>query len=269
MTFGNIYNRVMWILYGDTNHPQSTQNNMQGINYGIISEAHRKIQNDYNYWFMRKVYIKDIEKGASVIQLPNDYRHDFYVRVITYKDEVADSGGDATVLPSGIVSGVAYECKGWDYVIKVNNKWYWIVKGTTSTVEVFPVDDNTGSYEIRRVTGVNKIIKNQWFKNDGELAYFVKDGNLYLTKPISRDCLIELIYYAKFTPYEPFNDYTDAITENAADAIIYMAVEMEERRRREFQAATYYRQLADAEILRLRREHNSKMLANLTIPLED
>mgnify|MGYP001157472996 FL=1 len=268
MTFGEIYTRVMWLVYGDTNYPQSTQTHMSNINYGIISEAHRKVQNDFNYWFMERVYMKELEAGKVAFDLPSAFKQDVYIRIIEYNDVSETTGGDATVLSNGNVATVAFECDAWEYIIKVGDRWYWIVNGSDTQIEVLPAEESTGSYDIRKVTGIYTIQKDKWFKAI-DLAYFVKDGKLYLTRALSRDAVIELVYYTTYTPYEPFNSYEDAITTNAADAIIYMAVELEERRRREFQAATYYRNLADAELLRLKKEHNAKSLAHLRVKLQE
>lgn len=53
MTNQEIYNAVVWNVFGDADYvPISIQNNMYGPE-GLIAQAHHRIQADMDYWFMR------------------------------------------------------------------------------------------------------------------------------------------------------------------------------------------------------------------------
>jgi len=59
MTFGEIYNRVMFAIYGDTTEPESVEGIMKGSE-GILSTIHRQIQETRDWWFMEKDYPLDV-----------------------------------------------------------------------------------------------------------------------------------------------------------------------------------------------------------------
>jgi len=265
MTLGEIYARVMWLLYGDTNYPASTQTHMQSMHQGIIYEAHRKIQQDYNYWFMQESTIYDLPEGERVLSLPSDFKSDYYLRLIDYESEACENGLTLTITNSGVMTGATYTIDDKQYLAQCNGKWYWILSQGLASYNVRPVEQNTGSGAIYRHTGTSVINKGVLYKDAGQF-YTIEDGKIILNQAYSSGKAVELFYYKYTTPYSPFSDYADNVTYYAADAIIYMAVEIEERRRREFQAAEYYRQLAETEVIKLRREHSQKMLANITIP---
>lgn len=69
MTLLEIYDKVVWLVYGDTAPPSSFATNMQGEN-GVISEAHRQIQRDFNYWFMYLTADQVLTSGVSAYSFP-------------------------------------------------------------------------------------------------------------------------------------------------------------------------------------------------------
>jgi len=52
MTWTEVYNRVVFKIWGNSTVPAGTLAVLQG-DEGIIGNVHRKIQQDYNYWFMQ------------------------------------------------------------------------------------------------------------------------------------------------------------------------------------------------------------------------
>lgn len=52
MTFYEIYARTIMRLYGDTTPPTSSVALLQG-SPGLIADAYKRVQQSYNYWFMR------------------------------------------------------------------------------------------------------------------------------------------------------------------------------------------------------------------------
>jgi len=69
MNWTELYNRVVFEVYGNSVPAQGTQNVLQG-EYGIIANAHRKIQEDYNYWFMESTELTTLTDGVRNYPLP-------------------------------------------------------------------------------------------------------------------------------------------------------------------------------------------------------
>lgn len=263
MTLGEIYTRVMWLLYGDTNYPQSTQLHMQDIHQGIIAEAHRKIQQDYNYWFMVNNVIYDLPQYETVLNLPMDFKHEYHARFIQYETTPCEDNITMVISSNGTMVGATYNtADGKKYLAYCNNRWYHILSYDGAIYKINPAEDNAGVGSIYRLSGVYDNIRKDAPYHLG-IYYSIVNNTIQLSNTYSIPLAFELYYYRMTTPYTPFTEYEDNVTNYAADAIIYMAVEIEERRRREFQAATYYRKLAEEEILKLRREHSQKTLANM------
>jgi len=69
MTLLEMYNKIAWLVYGDTAPPASFATNMQGEN-GFISDAHRQIQRDFLYWFMYTTASQILTSGTSTYNFP-------------------------------------------------------------------------------------------------------------------------------------------------------------------------------------------------------
>jgi len=73
MTFGEIYSAVCLNVWGESVPPTGGANRLQG-NEGIISNMHRDIQTDYNYWFMQTWGIIDTVAGTQGYTLPTNFK---------------------------------------------------------------------------------------------------------------------------------------------------------------------------------------------------
>ena len=69
MTFYEIYASAVVRLWGDTTPPTSAIAFLQGAN-GIIANAHRQLQQDYNYWFLRAYTSWPTVAGTQTYGLP-------------------------------------------------------------------------------------------------------------------------------------------------------------------------------------------------------
>lgn len=69
MTLIEMYNKIAWLVYGDTAPPASFSVNMGGAT-GFISEAHRQMQRDFNYWFMYATSAQILTSGTSTYNFP-------------------------------------------------------------------------------------------------------------------------------------------------------------------------------------------------------
>ena len=72
MTFGEIYNKVCQKVWGSS-PPPTIASALTGQN-GIISDIHRKIQQNYNYWFMQAYATIVMIDGTQAYNLPSEFK---------------------------------------------------------------------------------------------------------------------------------------------------------------------------------------------------
>ena len=72
MTFGEIYTKACQKVWGSSEVP-AIATALVGQN-GIISDIHRKIQQDYNYWFMQAYATITTIAGTYAYNLPSEYK---------------------------------------------------------------------------------------------------------------------------------------------------------------------------------------------------
>jgi hypothetical protein len=139
MTLGDIYNRAMWIVYGDSTPPTSTATNMQAVPDGVVANLHREIQEDTSYWFMEANYGVEIPAYTRVMALPSDYKDEISpLRVLTFSDDNYDAlpfdGGSAACSGTTAVTGTdtawSTDWTGQGYALS----WDGITWYTISTV---------------------------------------------------------------------------------------------------------------------------------------
>jgi len=73
MTWQEIYNLTVFKIWGTSVPPAGVQNVLQG-QYGLIANAHRKIQKDYNYWFMEATATNALIAGTANYALPAGFK---------------------------------------------------------------------------------------------------------------------------------------------------------------------------------------------------
>jgi len=73
MSFYDIYNLIVMMLYGDTTPPTSTINFLQGST-GLIWRVYNRIIRDYNFWFMRAYTTWDTTAGIQTYGLPDLFK---------------------------------------------------------------------------------------------------------------------------------------------------------------------------------------------------
>lgn len=72
MTVLEIYDKIVWIVYGDTAPPTSVATKLQGER-GYIDNAHRSIQKEWKYWFMHETATQALTSGTAAYTLPTDF----------------------------------------------------------------------------------------------------------------------------------------------------------------------------------------------------
>lgn len=271
MTLGEIYSRVMWMLYGDANYPQSTQTHMRSTSQGIILDAHKAVQMDYDYWFMESYTTYKRGEGQLMFDLPSDFKSVKAVRVFRVAEQLISA--NISVNTDGSIVGFENLLPTYGHnlsAVLLNNTWYVLtsINGNIAYTRRRNIDSGTGVlYKI----AIKEIpIRRQIAINYGQdilqsSCYSAENDKLYIYSQTSGEELVELYYYKYYTftgTPDDFGSYTDLVTEHAYNAIIYLAVEMEERRRREFDAANYYRALATDALKQLKREHIQRRNTN-------
>ncbi len=73
MTFGEIYNAVVFNVWGDAVPPTGSVARLQGEE-GIIVNMAQSLQKDYNYWFMEMWTVIDSVAGSQGYMLPTDFK---------------------------------------------------------------------------------------------------------------------------------------------------------------------------------------------------
>ena len=69
MTFQEMYDRIVYKLWGNSNLPTGAQNILYYSN-GIIANIHRKIQQERDYWFMEAETTIPVLAGSNGFALP-------------------------------------------------------------------------------------------------------------------------------------------------------------------------------------------------------
>lgn len=73
MTFGEIYNRVVFKVWGDSTPPAGSTTVLTG-DEGLIGNTHHKVQMDYNFWFQRATSVITTVVGSQNYTLPSDFK---------------------------------------------------------------------------------------------------------------------------------------------------------------------------------------------------
>lgn len=73
MTWEELYNRTVFKIWGTSTPPALVQAVLQG-QYGLIANAHFKLQQDFNFWFMEDATTIAMVDGTSAYALPTNFK---------------------------------------------------------------------------------------------------------------------------------------------------------------------------------------------------
>lgn len=287
MTLGDIYRRMLWLVYGDSAPPTTTNTHFQATTEGIIANIHRKLQEDFNYWFMEETYGVNVPAYTRTLALPTDYKCEVNpVRILRF-DTTEYTDGTAACSASTAVTGTS---TAWDtdwtgkkYQISWDDAtWYTILTVTSATALVLESTGPTasGTYTIRKCVGqveLSKLHRGESDKNAYDLHgytsypmyYDLYENQLHLFPQSEYDHYLIFKYYKYLDRPTAFNDHEDDLTDEASDLIIYMAAAMEERRRKEWESAQAWDAMAQVELKNLYRKHWQRTTANVRVPYID
>jgi hypothetical protein len=78
VTQQELYDRIVWNIYGSTTPEASVATYLQGVN-GLIEKAHHEIMTDWNYWFMETSGSTPIVIGTAAYNLPTRFKKEINV----------------------------------------------------------------------------------------------------------------------------------------------------------------------------------------------
>jgi hypothetical protein len=73
MTFGEIYTRTAFKIWGDSTPPSGSTTVLTG-DEGLIANVHHKLQMDYNFWFQRLTTTYNSVVDSQNYTLPSDFK---------------------------------------------------------------------------------------------------------------------------------------------------------------------------------------------------
>jgi hypothetical protein len=85
MTFGEIYTKVAYLIWGDSTPPAGATTMLTG-DEGIIANTHRRIMSDYNYWFMQTYMTGTTTAGVNSYAMASNYKEIISVQFKTEGD---------------------------------------------------------------------------------------------------------------------------------------------------------------------------------------
>jgi hypothetical protein len=91
MTLSEIYDAICMRVWGEATAPPIAENILAGEN-GVIADIHRKLQEEYNFYFMRDTGTVTTTAGTASYSLPSDYK-----QIITVQAKV--DGEDYYAVP--------------------------------------------------------------------------------------------------------------------------------------------------------------------------
>lgn len=285
MTFQQIYNRALWLVYGDSTPPASVATQMQAVTEGILANLHRNLQEDFNYWFMEESYGVSVPAYTASLALPSDFKEECgVVNVLVFGDKYNTGSAecDATTAVTGTNTSWDTDWTGRKHQISWDDvTWYPIAAVSSATALTLTVTGPTraaAAYTIRkcdRVVTLKKLYRGQdstmgaLGSSRWPLYYSIYEGALSLFPVPNEAVYLEFKYYKFFARPTVFSSHSDAMTEHAADALVYYLAAFEEKRRKEWESAQMYEGMGDSQIQLLKNRHFSLMNANVTLPYID
>ena len=93
MTLSEIYNRAMFLVYGDTTPPAALTTQAQAVTEGLIANFMRKVMDDYNYWWMEEEYGVAVPAYTRSLALPSDFKVEIGpVRILRFDSSEYETG---------------------------------------------------------------------------------------------------------------------------------------------------------------------------------
>lgn len=268
MTNAEIYNEVVYSVFGDTpNVPASVQQQLISQN-GLVKKAHEKIQTDANYWFMRDkktVMIKGKREVAikttagSTVIICNEplnageclNSNNFFGRARI----VEPVGGVFNEYIISIPASATGDATAVVYTDRVA-----LPQGfkTENSVSLRYSQSSLSMLSRMNATKGNVILEMTHYVTGTPTEYFLDGEYLYFPCGINSDCTLVLDYY-KYLMYNTAMDYEDSVMIHGSDVIVsYCALRfssmLQDVNRMQFFSQMYADALVDLRRKNLMRE---------------
>lgn len=288
MTLSEIYNRAMFLVYGDSTPPAALTTQAQAVTEGLIANFMRKVMDDYNYWWMEEEYGVAVPAYTRSLALPSDFKVEIGpVRILRFDSAKYETGSAECAATTAVVgTGTAWEAdwSGKKYQISWDDAtWYEILTVTNATNLTLATAGPTqaaAAYSIRKCNGIINLTKLPMGTEDKEgfdiggtqshpLYYDIYENTMRLFPMTDEATYLEMKYYKYLARPTTFLTHTDALTEEAPDAIAYYLASFEEKRRHEWQAAQVWEEMSDSEIQLMKNKHFTRSNGNVVLPYID
>jgi hypothetical protein len=285
VTFGEIYSRAMWLVYGSSTPPVDADTQFQGVTEGILANLHRNLQEDFNYWFMEEAYGVAVPAYTRSLALPSDFKEECgVIRVLSFGDEYDTGSAEcaATTAVTGTSTAWETDWSGRKHQLSWDDAtWYPIEAVTSATALVLESAGPTqaaAAYTIRKCTGAIEIAKLYRGQEDRmavqgsqryPLYYSIYEGVMRLFPLPNEATYLEFKYYKFLDRPTVFVSHSDDLTINAADALVYYIAAFEEKRRQNWESAQMYEGMGDAQVQLLQNRNFSRSNSNMILPYID
>lgn len=230
MTLGEIYARVCFLMWGNSNVPEASATALRG-SVGMIQNVHRRIQKRADFWFMYKSAIIVATPFVQAYDLPSDYKR--FVRALWAID-----GEEGFSSPLKVVSNED-AIRMWKAPI-ANEEYPGYIEVAGSSVVVYPEPNPSFPYEI------------------GDVSYdATATRNLHLIYWGWEDDIPD--------DDTEFDAYTDNLTVHGAEVLIFMTVADLALALEENNKHMVYKQRAEEAFDELLIEHESRMRKQLYV----
>ena len=258
MTVDEIYNSIVYRVYGDTpNIPASTQAFLRGTS-GLIAKAHRLLQLDSDYWFMRATQrydIPELESQTGTVVAGNSTISGIDTTGMSVgMSIVSDAFPDETY-----ITALTPLTASNDATVTGNYTMEFYIKRVALPAD-FKREKNVISmyslnkYKLKRIVA-DEMIGYQWdLKSCLPQYYAFYNGYMYFESNITSESTIILDYY-KYIAYSDLGSYEDDVLIRGSDAIINYCCFSLASLLKDFEKARFFAQMYSDALGQLRREN--------------
>lgn len=283
MTLSGIYDKVVWYYFGSSTPQASVVAQFQAVGEGVVANLHRKIQEDFNYWFMEASYMVNVPAFTRQVALPANFKCEIDpIRILRFSSASDTGTATCTATTAVVGSGTAWETNwsGRGYQITWDDVTYYTILSVTDSTNLtlasvgpnisatYTIRKTSGSISLRKLTEDSAYRSAQDINGTGTypLYYDIFENYINLYPLFSEDVCLMMRYYTYLARPTNFTSHTDAITTEAADLLTYLSV-AELCTALDNTKYTLFMQKSADEIALLKKKHHQRVEAGLTSPL--
>ena len=284
MTLTEIYNRVIWNIYGDSTPPASVVTNMQGAN-GLIANIHKRFQREWNFSWMEDESYLEVTEGDFRVALPSDFKEEVLIKYYDQRAELYTNDPSPGTSISLTVADTTGFSTGDSVVVSSSSGEEeavitGIVTNTSITVDELLMDHSAGMVGLVGYWYIlDKYARGNLDRTTREvddlstsLSYQIWRDYIGLKPVPDRDTVLKLNYYGYVTaPTDgTWATFEDEITIYGAEAMISLCTSELALTLDYVQKVESYKQKYYDDIRQLKLHDTKRRYANLdTMPYSD